>query len=90
MSRTSTHRDINDQDGNVTQRTSSGSQVGKRLVSRGINDQQPRNLVLDSPVLVDDGRLLLDGLDREVGGTNLLGDSTCFTFLNTCLTNLIV
>ena len=38
--------------------------------------------------LVDHPRLLLDSLKREVGCTDLLGDTTCFTLLNVGLTDL--
>jgi hypothetical protein len=38
--------------------------------------------------LVDHLGLLLDGAQGEVGGTDLLSDTTCLTFLNVGLTNL--
>jgi hypothetical protein len=54
-----------------------------------VDDQQTRHLELELAVLVDDLGLLLDGLDWEVGSTNLLSDTTCFAFLDVGLTDLV-
>jgi hypothetical protein len=45
------YRDIDDQDGNVTQGASSRSQVGKGLVPRGIDDEETGDLELEGVVL---------------------------------------
>lgn len=45
------YRDVDNQDSNVTQRTSTGSQVGERLVTRGVNNQQTRNLEVEFAIL---------------------------------------
>ena len=57
-------------------------------MSWGINDEQARNLVLLTAILVHDGRLGLDGLDGAVRRTNLLSDTSSFTLLDVRLTNL--
>lgn len=45
------YRNIDDQDRNVTQGTSSRSQVGKRLVPRSIDDKETRHLEFEGVVL---------------------------------------
>ena len=45
------HSDVDDQDGDVTQRTSTGSQIGERLVTRSIDDEQTRYLEVEFTVL---------------------------------------
>ena len=80
--------DINDKDGDVAQRAASRAQVGKRFVPRSVDDQQPRNLVLERAVLVHHGGLGFDRLDGEVGRTDLLGDTSSLTLLHIGLSNL--
>lgn len=58
-------------------------------MTRRVDNQKTRDLELELAVLVDDLRLLLDGIDREVGGTNLLSNTTCLTFLDVGLTDLV-
>lgn len=53
-----------------------------------VDDEKARNLVLLGAVLVHDSSLGLDRLDREVGGTDLLCDTSGFAFLYIRLTNL--
>ena len=82
------YHDIDDKNGNVTKRATTSSQIRERLVSGSINNEQTRNLVLLTAILVHDGSLGLDGLDGEVRCTNLLGDTSSFTLLDVRLTNL--
>lgn len=84
------YHNIDNQNGNVTQRASTSTQVSERFVSRGIDNEQTRNLVLLVAVLIHDGSLLLDCIHREVCSTNLLSDTAGFTLLNIGLTNLDV
>ena len=100
-----TYHDIDNEDGNVTKRASTGTQVRERLVARCVDDQKTGNLVLLLAILlynersqavcdafirylIQDSGLRLNSFHREIGGTNLLRDTTSFTFLNVCLTNL--
>lgn len=54
-----------------------------------VDDQQTGHLELELAVLVDDLGLLLDGLDRKVGSTNLLSDTTSFALLDVGLADLV-
>jgi hypothetical protein len=81
--------DIDDQNGNVTERRTTGTQVGEGLVTRCIDDQETGHLELEAAVAVDHGRLLLDGVYREVGSTDLLGNTTSFALLDVGLSNLV-
>ncbi|GKT50196.1 uncharacterized protein ColSpa_10378 [Colletotrichum spaethianum] len=58
-------------------------------VAEGIDDQQTWDLELKRAVSVDNGRLLPDSLDREVGSTNLLSNTTGFALLHVGLTDLV-
>ncbi len=80
--RLKTVHDIDDEDGDVAERRSTGSQVGERLVSGRVNDEETGHLVLEWRVLVEDSGLGLEHLGGEVGGTDLLGDTTSFALLN--------
>ncbi|KAH3659215.1 hypothetical protein OGATHE_006099 [Ogataea polymorpha] len=84
-----TMHDVNHQNGNVTQRGTSGSQVCERLVTWGIDDQQTWNLVNHLLVWSHDSSFLLDGLHREVCGTDLLRNTTSLASLNVSLSNLV-
>ena len=84
-----TVHDIDNQDGDVAKRRTTRTQVGERLVTGGIDDEETGNLELELAVAVDNSRLLLDGLNGEVSGTNLLSDTTGFAFLDVGLTNLV-
>lgn len=81
--------DIDNQNGNVTERRTTGSEVRERLVTRCIDNQETGDLELELAIRVDDGRLLSDGLDREVCSTDLLCDTTGFAFLDVGLSNLV-
>ncbi|ROW05672.1 hypothetical protein VMCG_05275 [Cytospora schulzeri] len=87
--RLKTVHDIDDQNSNVAKRRTSGTQVGERLVTGRVDDQETRDLELKLAILVDDMCLLLDGVDGEVSGTNLLSDTTGLTFLDVGLTDLV-
>jgi hypothetical protein len=58
-------------------------------VARGVNDQETGDLELKPIVLVNDGRLRFDGLNREVRSTNLLGNTSSFALLNVGLSDLV-
>lgn len=58
-------------------------------MARGINDQETGDLELKLIVLVNDGRLRFDGLNREVCSTNLLGNTSSLALLNVGLSNLV-
>lgn len=58
-------------------------------MARRVDDKKTRDLVLVRAVLVDDSRLGLDRFDREVGSSNLLGDSSGLTTLDVGLTDLV-
>jgi hypothetical protein len=45
------YRNIDNENGNVTQGTASGSQVGERLVTGGIDDEETRYLEVERVVL---------------------------------------
>lgn len=81
--------DIDDENGDVTERRATGTQVGEGLVPWGIDNEQTRGLELHLVLRVNHSGLLSDCFDREVCSTDLLGDTTRFTFLNIGLTNLI-
>jgi hypothetical protein len=81
--------DVDNQNGNVAKGGASRTQVREGLVTGRVDDQQTGYLELEAAVLVDDCSLLLDGLDWEVGGTNLLSDTTGFAFLDVGLTDLV-
>lgn len=55
---------------------------------RSVDDQQTRNLEIKGSIFVHYCGLRLDCFHGEVCGTNLLGDTACFTFLDVGLTNL--
>ena len=59
-------------------------------MTRSIDNKETGDLVLLLAILIEHCSLGLDGLRREVGGTNLLCDTTSFTFLDVGLTNLHV
>jgi hypothetical protein len=81
--------DVDDQNGDVAERRTARPQVGERLVPGGVDDEETGHLKLELAVGVNHGRLLLDGLDREVGGTNLLSDTTGLALLDVGLANLV-
>jgi hypothetical protein len=81
--------DVDNQDSNVTERRTTSTEVCERLVARCIDDKQTRDLHLESTILVDDSSLLLESVDREVCGTDLLGNTTSFALLHVCLTDLV-
>ena len=82
------YHDIHDENSDIAQRTATRTQVRERLVSGRVDDQKARNLVFLLPVFVHDGGLCLDRIDREVGSTDLLRNTSRFTFLDIGLTNL--
>ena len=53
-----------------------------------VDDEKTRDLVLEAVVLVDNRRLLLQSIHREVSGTNLLCDTSSLALLDVRLTNL--
>ena len=71
--------DIHHQNSNVTERGATRTKVRKTLVTRGIDDQQPRNLNLERCHLRDIGGLVTQHGCREESGTNLLRDTTSLT-----------
>ena len=81
--------DIDNKNGNVAEGRATGSKVGEGLVTRRVDDQQTRDLELQLAVGIDDSSLLLDSIDREVRGTDLLGDTSRLAFLNIGLSNLV-
>ncbi|EPE03432.1 hypothetical protein F503_07735 [Ophiostoma piceae UAMH 11346] len=81
--------DVDDEDRNVAQRRTTRAQVGERLVTGRVDDQQAGHLEVERAVLVDDGRLLLDGVDGEVRGADLLRDATSFALLDVGLAHLV-
>jgi hypothetical protein len=81
---------IDNEDGDVTERAATSSEVGERLVTRGVDNEQTGDVVLCFAVLVQHLRLLLDSIHGEERGTNLLGDSAGFALLHVGLTNLCV
>lgn len=83
-----THHNVDDEDSDVAKRRSTGSQVGERLVTGRVDDEQTRNLVVELAVPVEDLGLFLDGRDGEVGGSDLLSDTSRLTLLDVGLTDL--
>lgn len=83
-----THRNVYNENGDITQTTTSRPQIGETLVAGRIDDEQTWDLDLVFPLFVDDRCLLLDRIPREEGGANLLCDTTCFTLLDRGLTDL--
>lgn len=73
--------DVHHQNGNVAQTRTARAQVRKRLVTRGVDHQQPRDLDLQIlvDVLLQLQSLLFEHFRGKVGGTNLLGDTYTFT-----------
>ncbi|KAI6776081.1 hypothetical protein HG530_000026 [Fusarium avenaceum] len=84
-----TVHDIDDQNGNVTERGSTRSEVREGLVTRGIDNEKTRNLEVELAIGVDNRRLLSNGLNREVCGTDLLCNTTSFAFLDVGLSDLV-
>lgn len=85
---TSTHHDIDDENSNVTKGRTTSSKIRERFVTRGIDDEETGKLVFCEISISENASLLLDSVHREVGGSDLLSDSSCFSFLNVRLTNL--
>ena len=103
-----TYHDIDDENGDVTQRATARPQVRERLVSGRIDNKQPRDLELEAVVLhrpssapsslpavrerthlIQNGRLRLDSLNREIRRTDLLRNPSRLALLNIRLPDLI-
>ncbi|RBQ68079.1 hypothetical protein VDGD_21613 [Verticillium dahliae] len=84
-----TVHDVDNENGNVAQGRATRSEVGEGLVTGRVDDQKTRDLELESAVGVDNGRLLPDGLDGEVCGTDLLGDTASLALLDVGLSDLV-
>jgi hypothetical protein len=98
------YHDVDNKDGDVTERTSTGTEVGEGLVTRRVDDQQTRDVVLEVTILhialghitrntiptnlVEHQGLLLDGVHGEEGCTDLLGNTARLAFLYVGLANL--
>jgi hypothetical protein len=81
--------DVNHEDGNITEGRSSGSKIREGLVTRSINHQQARHFELEATVCIDDLGFLLNCVHGEVRGSDLLGDTSGFAFLNVGLSDLV-
>lgn len=83
--------EIDDENGDITQVATATSQVGERLVTGRIDEEDTvrLHLQLATEMLTQFGRLLDQVLTRQEGSTNLLGDTTGFTSLDIRLTNTI-
>jgi hypothetical protein len=51
LMRTETYHDVDNEDSNVTERRTTRTQVGERLVTRCVNDQQTGDLVVLETIL---------------------------------------
>lgn len=58
-------------------------------MTRCVDNEQTRDLEFESVVLVDDRSLGLEGVHREVCGTDLLSDTTSFALLDVGLADLV-
>ena len=74
--------DVDDQDCEVGERTSPGTQCDERVVTRGVDEKQSG----DTELLVPDELLahLVDVVDRNLCGTDVLGDRTGLPGLDGC------
>lgn len=80
---------IDDQDGNVTERASTRTKVSEGFVSRSVDYKKARNLVFLRTVLVQNRSFGHDSIYRKVRSTDLLGNTSSFTLLNVGLTDLM-
>lgn len=80
--------DVNDEDGDVAERAASRTQVSEGFVAWCVDNEKTREFELLNIVLAQHRCLALDRFDREVGGTNLLSDTSGFSLLNVRLSNL--
>lgn len=83
-----THRNVHNENSNVTQATTPSSQVCETFVSRRIDNEQTRDLNFVLSAGIDDSRLFLNSSTWEECRSDLLGNTTGFTFLYGSLTNL--
>src|SRR5271156_6806839 len=81
--------DVNNEDRNVAQTRASRSKIGERFVTRSIDDKQPRDLEVEGIIFVHRSSLHLDSIERKISCTDLLRDTSGFTFLDVGLTDLI-
>mmetsp|Transcript_19535 Transcript_19535/g.48658 ORF Transcript_19535/g.48658 Transcript_19535/m.48658 type:complete len:563 (-) Transcript_19535:692-2380(-) len=74
---------------NITQRGTSGTKICERFVTGCIDYEHSRNCNVKVFGFVEFFGLHLEGLPFEVGGTDLLCNTSCFSFLNIGFTNFI-
>merc|ERR1719239_1617140 len=77
--------DVNHQDCDVTERTSSVPQVTEALVARSVYDEESRQLQSGAAKTFHHLALFLDHVDRHVGRSDLLCDTSSLAILNICL-----
>ena len=81
--------DVNDQNSDITQTGTSGSQVGEGLMAWSIDYEEARYLVLYWESVVHFLIQTVAILFGKVCGTNLLGDTSSLSSLNVSLSQLV-
>mmetsp|Transcript_2637 Transcript_2637/g.4257 ORF Transcript_2637/g.4257 Transcript_2637/m.4257 type:complete len:582 (-) Transcript_2637:615-2360(-) len=84
-----TVHEINDKNGNITQRRSTISKVRERLVTWCIDDKHTRHINVEFLRDIELGSLRFERLLFKVRGTNLLRNSSSLTLLHIGFSNLV-
>ena len=81
--------DVDDEDGEIAKRGASRSQVGERLVTWGVDDEEAWDFQSKLFSALHDLDMMRQVLLREVRRANLLRDTTSFIRLNVRLSQLV-
>jgi hypothetical protein len=73
--------DVNHQDSEIAERGAAGAQVRERLVTRGVDDLEARDLQLELESALHARLVVDDGTLGEVSGSDLLSDTAGFAGL---------
>ena len=80
---------VHDEDGDIAQRRTSGTQIAERFVAGSVDNEKTGHFQLHLLESVDHFRLLSDGIDGHVSGTDLLGNAAGFAVLDVRSTQFI-
>jgi len=84
-----TVHDVDDEDGQIAEGRTSGSEVGERLVTGGVDNKEAGKFEFDVFTGANAIAVLLQVLGREVGRSDLLGNSTSFASLHIRVPQLV-
>ena len=74
--------DIDDEDSDIAQRRAPGAEIAERFVAGSVDDEQTGDLQRQVVEFGHHFGLFFDGVDGDVGGADLLGDSTGLAVLD--------